>query len=120
MPEKKSPHLWIWITIILLVVIVLVVIFVIQDQKKFDESVPAVDFTTMTAPEYNYTQEDRVRIEQEISQSNELFFDAFSGENTNDVENTQETPEPVTDPAEQEKVQQSNQEFMNMFNQSNL
>jgi hypothetical protein len=120
MPEKKSPHLWIWITIILLVVIVLVVIFVIQDQKKFDESVPAVDFTTMTAPEYNYSEQDRVRIEQEISESNELFFDAFSGENTNDVENTSETSGPVIDTMEQEKVQKSNEEFMNMFNQSNI
>ena len=117
MPEKKSPHLWIWITISLVVVIVLVVIFIIRDQQQFNTSASVVDFNNATVPDYNYSEQDRIRIEKEMAESNELFADVFSAESSNEVENTQEI---VVDPAEKEKIQQNNEVFMNMFNQSNL
>jgi|GEM_PF-3164327 len=121
MPEKKSPHIWIWITIILLVVIVLVVIFVIRDKKYSQDALSSENvIENMTVPEYNYSEQDSVRIEQEIAESNELFLNAFSGEGANGIENQSETEKTVIDSAQQEKIQQSNEEFMNMFNQSNL
>jgi hypothetical protein len=113
MPEQKSPHLWIWITIILLVVIVLVVIFVIQDQKKFDESVPVMDISNAVAPVYEYSAEDQARIEQEARESNEAFMRAISGEQSS---STQNSDSETTDDIEyREQAQQHNQAFIQLF-----